>query len=327
LSSNRVITEVLDRIRSEEFRGPTRVTQAALRALDEASRVSRSGSPNEFAKEQATFADLLVKTRPTAILLANGVRLVIDSVRRGADQGLVVSALRDIVSKTVDSFLGEIQKSVDQIGDIGARRLRSGDTVLCYGYSTSVLSIVEKSQREGKNLKVVVCEARPELEGRTMAKELLKLNVPTTMIIDSAVSHFMKDVDRVLTGADAVSANGAVINKIGTSTIAAIAHLSRVNVFVAASVYKFSPETILGELVEIEELDPSLVIPREMMTQFKGMEIRNPAFDVTPPEHIDLILTERGVIPPQGAIMILRQHGSGPLSTDTTSPLRTDQAG
>jgi ribose 1,5-bisphosphate isomerase len=299
---------VLDRIRSKEFRGPTRVTQAALKALSEASQASGSRSPKEFLEEQTAFGDLLIKTRPTAVLLANGVRLVIEAIRKGADQGLDVRELQGIVSKTVDSFLAQIRESVDQIGEIGSRRIRSGDTVLCYGYSTSVLSVVAKAQEQGKNVKVVVCEARPELEGRLMAKEFLRLNVPTTMIIDSAVSHFMKDVDRVLTGADAVSANGAVINKIGTSTIAAIAHYSRVNVFVAASVYKFSPETILGELVEIEELDPSLVIPGDMISEFKGMQIRNPAFDVTPPEHIDLIITERGVIPPQGAIMILRQH-------------------
>jgi ribose 1,5-bisphosphate isomerase len=300
--------QVLDRIRSKEFRGPTRVTQAALKALSEASQASGSRSPKEFLEEQTAYGDLLIKTRPTAVLLANGVRLVIEAIRKGADQGLDVRELQGIVSKTVDSFLAQIRESVDQIGEIGSRRIRSGDTVLCYGYSTSVLSAVAKAQEQGKNVKVVVCEARPELEGRLMAKEFLRLNVPTTMIIDSAVSHFMKDVDRVLTGADAVSANGAVINKIGTSTIAAIAHYSRVNVFVAASVYKFSPETILGELVEIEELDQSLVIPHNMMSEFKGMQIRNPAFDVTPPEHIDLIITERGVIPPQGAIMILRQH-------------------
>ena len=307
--------QVLDRIRSKEFRGPTRVTQAALKALSEASQSSGSRSPNEFLEEQTAFGDLLIKTRPTAVLLANGVRLVIDAIRKGAEQGLDVRELEEIVSKTVDSFLGQIRESVEQIGEIGSRRIRSGDTVLCYGYSTSVLSIVGKAQEQGKNLRVVVCEARPELEGRLMAKEFLKLDVPTTMIIDSAVSHFMKDVDRVLTGADAVSANGAVINKIGTSTIAAIAHYSRVNVFVAASVYKFSPETILGELVEIEELDPSLVIPSQMMSEFKGMEIRNPAFDVTPPEHVDLVITERGVIPPQGAIMILRQHENASLGT------------
>jgi len=319
LSSKQVIIEVLDRIKSKEFRGPTRVTQAALRALSEASRESGSGSPKEFLEEQSAFGDLLLKTRPTAILLANGARLVVDAIKKGAGQGLNVPALQDIVSETVDSFLAEMQQSVDQIGEIGARRLRSGDTVLCYGYSTSVLSIVAKAQEQGKNPKVVVSEARPELEGRLMAREFLKLNVPTTMIIDSAVSYFMKDVDRVLTGADAVTANGAVINKIGTSTIAAIAHYSRVNVFVAASIYKFSPETILGELVEIEELDPSLLIPKEMTSQFKGMQIRNPAFDVTPPEHIDLILTERGVIPPQGAIMILRQHEAVSLGSSVPS--------
>jgi len=319
LSSSKIIMHVLDRIRSKEFRGPTRVTQAALKALSEASQASGSRSPKEFLEEQAVYGDLLIKTRPTAVLLANGVRLVIDAIRKGADQGLGVRELQGTVSKTVDSFLAQIRESVDQIGEIGSRRIRGGDTVLCYGYSTSVLSIVGKAQEQGKNVKVVVCEARPELEGRLMAKEFLKLNVPTTMIIDSAVSHFMKDVDRVLTGADAVSANGAVINKIGTSTIAAIAHYSRVNVFVAASVYKFSPETILGELVEIEELDPSLVIPGQMMSEFKGMQIRNPAFDVTPPEHIDLVITERGVIPPQGAIMILRQHENVSLGTSSLS--------
>lgn len=319
MSSSKIIMHVLDRIRSKEFRGPTRVTQAALKALSEASQASGSRSPKEFLEEQTAYGDLLIKTRPTAVLLANGVRLVIDAIRKGADQGLDVRELQGIVSKTVDSFLAQIRESVDQIGEIGSRRIRSGDTVLCYGYSTSVLSIVAKAQEQGKNVKVVVCEARPELEGRLMAKEFLKLNVPTTMIIDSAVSHFMKDVDRVLTGADAVSANGAVINKIGTSTIAAIAHYSRVNVFVAASVYKFSPETILGELVEIEELDPSLVIPGHMMSEFKGMQIRNPAFDVTPPEHIDLVITERGVIPPQGAIMILRQHENVSLGTSSLS--------
>lgn len=314
-----MITEVLNRIRSKEFRGPTRVTQAALKALGEAARTSSSLSPKEFLEEQTAFGDLLIKTRPTAILLANGVRVVIEAIKRGVSQELNVSALQDIVSKTADSFLGEMQRSVDEIGEIGARRIRSGDTVLCYGYSTSVLSIVSKAQEQGKSLKVIVSEARPELEGRLMAKEFLRLDVPTTMIIDSAVSYFMKDVNRVLTGADAVTANGAVINKIGTSTIAAIAHYSRVNVFVAASVYKFSPETIFGELVEIEELDPSLVVPSEMMSQFKGMRIRNPAFDVTPPEHIDLVVTERGVIPPQGAIMVLRQHGGVFPTSDITT--------
>ena len=81
-----MINEVLDRIRSKEFRGPTRVTQTPLKAMSEASQVSRSSSPNEYLEEQATFGELLVKTRPTAILLVSGVRQVIDAVRKGAEQ-------------------------------------------------------------------------------------------------------------------------------------------------------------------------------------------------------------------------------------------------
>jgi ribose 1,5-bisphosphate isomerase len=130
------------------------------------------------------------------------------------------------------------------------------------------------------------------------------------MITDSPVSYVIKDMDRVLTGADAVSANGAAINKIGSATVAAIAHLLMVNVSVAASVYKFSRETIHGEQLEMEVLNHSLVILRELMTHFKGMKIRNPAFDVTPPDHIDVIVTERGMIPPHGA-MIIRQYKTG----------------
>lgn len=79
---------------------------------------------------------------------------------------------------------------MDRIGEIRARRIRNGDTVLCYGYSTSVLSIVSKALEQTKNLKAIVSEARPELEGRLMTKEFLKLGVPTIMIIASAVSPF-----------------------------------------------------------------------------------------------------------------------------------------
>jgi len=134
------------------------------------------------------------------------------------------------------------------------------------------------------------------------------------MIVDSAVCHFMKTADKVLVGAEAIAANGAVINKIGTSTIASVAHDSRVRVFVAASTQKFSPETVFGELIEIEERDPYMVISKEELQKLGDIKIRNPAFDVTPPGNIDLIITERGVIPPQGAILILRERSELPAT-------------
>jgi ribose 1,5-bisphosphate isomerase len=116
----------------------------------------------------------------------------------------------------------------------------------------------------------------------------------------------MNEVDRVIVGADAVSANGAVVNKIGTSMMALAARESRTHFFVAAESYKFSPETMFGELVKIEERDASEVIPPSEI-KYRSISVANPSFDVTPPEYIDFIITERGIIPPQAAILLLQQ--------------------
>lgn len=116
----------------------------------------------------------------------------------------------------------------------------------------------------------------------------------------------MKDVDLVIMGADAVTVNGSVINKIGTSQIALAANESRKNVVIAAETYKFSPRSILGELVEIEERASEEVISREKLDELSNVRVRNPAFDVTPREYIDLICTEVGAFPPEMAYIIIK---------------------
>jgi ribose 1,5-bisphosphate isomerase len=116
----------------------------------------------------------------------------------------------------------------------------------------------------------------------------------------------MNQIDRVIVGADAVSANGAVVNKIGTSLMALAAREARTHFFVAAESYKFSPETMFGELVKIEERDASEIIsPSEV--KHRSITVANPSFDVTPPEYVDLIITEKGIIPPQAAILLLQE--------------------
>jgi ribose 1,5-bisphosphate isomerase len=118
----------------------------------------------------------------------------------------------------------------------------------------------------------------------------------------------MKEVDLVVMGADAVMANGSVINKIGTSHLALAAHEARKNVIIAAETYKFSPKSLLGELIEIEERNSSEVIADEKLREFSNVSVKNPAFDVTPREYIDLICTEAGAIPPEMAYIIIKEY-------------------
>ncbi len=117
----------------------------------------------------------------------------------------------------------------------------------------------------------------------------------------------MKEVDVVVVGADTITVNGALINKIGTSQIALAAKEARVPFMVATETYKFSPKTLLGELVVIEERDVREVIDGDLL-EHPNVTVRNPAFDVTPRDYIDLIITEIGAIPPEMAYIVIRDH-------------------
>jgi len=305
---HRDILKVVDDIRIRQMRGGTVVTHAALNSLRSAALKTKAASSRQFLTELKENVNYLMKIRAASIPLSNSLRFVMADVQQAAEHGAYVKELQDVLSKSAKSFDRKLEESIRQIAEIGARRIKDGDVIMTHSYSTSVIAIIKKAHEQHKRPKVFVTETRPELEGRDVARELGAEGVNVTLIIDSAVSHFIEDSDKVLIGAEAVAANGAIVNKIGTATIAAVAQRARVRVYAAASTYKFSPETMLGELIEIEERDPSYVLSRAEARRMPHVAVRNPAFDVTSPQDIDLIITERGVIPPQAAIMIVREQ-------------------
>ena len=305
------VLAVVENVRIRQMRGGTVVTHEALTALRATSLASTATSPKEFVAYVEENAKYLRKIRVASIPLTNGLRHVVSEVQQAADRGADVEELKRVVSDSAMGFDRKLEESIQQIAEIGARRLKNGDVVVTHSYSSSVMAILKKAHQQGKRLKVFVTETRPELEGQDVARELASEGIETILIIDSAVSHFIEDSDKVMVGAEAVAANGAIVNKIGTAMIAAVAQRARVRVFVAASTYKFSPETMFGELIEIEERPSSYVFEDSEFKQ-PNLKVRNPAFDVTSPQDIDLIITERGVIPPQAAIMIVREQ-KGPL--------------
>jgi len=302
------VLKVVDDMRIRQMRGGTVVTHAALKALRSAALKTRATSSRQFLAELRENVNYLLKIRAASVPLPNSLRYVMVDVQQAADHGAFVKELQDILSNSARQFDRQLEDSIREIAEIGARRIKEGDVIMTHSYSSSVIAILKKAHEQHKRPNVFVTETRPELEGRDVARELAAEGIDVTLIIDSAVSHFIEDSDKVLIGAEAVAANGAIVNKIGTATIAAVAHRARVRVYAAASTYKFSPETMLGELIEIEERDPSYVIGHSKKYKMPHFHVRNPAFDVTSPQDIDLIITERGVIPPQAAIMIVREQ-------------------
>ncbi|MEM3018917.1 MAG: ribose 1,5-bisphosphate isomerase, partial [Candidatus Bathyarchaeia archaeon] len=244
---------------------------------------------------------------------------VLQAEERGED----IYGLREATVKACDEFIKNAKEAIGKISEIGARRISDGDVIMTHCHSTAVVAILKAAKAMGKRISVYATETRPLYQGRLTAEQLLQNGIPVTLIVDSASRYFMKRVDKVLVGADAVAANGAVVNKIGTSMVALAPHEARSLFFLAAETYKFSPETIIGELIKIEERPKEEILPPEIVIKgLKGIEVRNPAFDVTPPDYIDLIITERGIIPPQAALTVIQQE-LGPIIYERLSMYST----
>ncbi|MCS7098597.1 MAG: ribose 1,5-bisphosphate isomerase [Candidatus Methanomethyliaceae archaeon] len=319
------IIKLAEDIREMRIRGAAEIGRAAARGLSIAAMKINAKNSEEFMKELNKAYDLLISTRPTAVSLPNALMYVMHRVKKAYRRGADVNALREATIKAAEEFRRTSLEAIRRISEIGARRIRNGDVIMTHCNSSVVISILKEAKKQGKEFQVIVTETRPRFQGRLTAKALAEAEIPVTLIIDSAARYFMPKVDKVLIGADAVTANGAVVNKIGTSQIALAAKEARVRVFVGAETYKFSPNTILGELVEIEERPPEEVVPKEEMENLKGVKITNPAFDITPPEYIDIIITERGIIPPQAAVLILMEEFGWTIGEETTKFFSEDE--
>lgn len=298
---------IADGIRNMRIRGAGLIARSAVEALQIVAQNSKAKDIESFVNELTDAARILLQTRPTAVSLPNGIRYVMHRVNAARNRAGSIEEIRAIATRAAEEFVENAKTAVQRIGEIGARRIRDGDVLLTHCNSSAAIEIMKTAWKEGRKFKVLVTETRPRFQGHITARELAKAGIPVTLILDDAVRYFMQLVDKVIVGADAITANGALVNKIGTSMVALAAHEARVRVFVAAETYKFSPETMIGELVTIEERDPSEMISDEQRRRIGSIKVLNPSFDVTPAEYIDLIITERGIIPPVGAILILEE--------------------
>jgi ribose 1,5-bisphosphate isomerase len=149
--------------------------------------------------------------------------------------------------------LSNLEASRERIAEIGAKRIRDGMVVFTHCHSSTVTHLLRKASQDGKTFKVICTETRPVFQGRITAKEMVDLGVKTTFIVDSAARSFMKKADIVIVGADAITSEGNIINKIGTATIALLASEARVPFYVASELLKFNSATLSGEYETIEE--------------------------------------------------------------------------
>lgn len=311
---NPPISKVLEELRSGRLVGETKITMTCLDAIASSIVYSKAERPEDFEHEVAGYLALFLRERPTLVMLANAARYIINEVKQGIERGLSLTELKKLVTLKIIDFNKSIKASVDKIGEVGSRLIEDGDVVLTHGASTTVLSILARAKEEGKKIQVLVTEGRPEFQGRIMAMALADLEIPTTLIIDAAHYYYMKKVHKVLLGAIAICPSGCVVAKVGTGAIALTAREHRVKVYVTAATQKITADVAFAEEASYEKGDPSWVLPQEESSKL-GIFVSNPLYDITPPDYVSLIITEKGAVPPQGIVLVARELYGWPLVT------------
>jgi len=303
--------EVAEAIRSMVIRGAPAIGVAAAMGIALGMKNSSAQTTAELQQEFEKIADTLTRTRPTAVNLFWAIRrmrnLLENSLSEDLPEQEKVRRTKSALIEEAQRILAEDCAANEAIGRNGAALIPDSTTVLTHcnagglatgGYGTA-LGVIRAAVAAGKRIKVFADETRPFLQGaRLTAWELSKDGIPVTLITDNMAGHFMKlgEIQAVIVGADRIAANGDVANKIGTYTLAVLAHEHHVPFYVAAPVSSIDLSLPSGDLIPIEERAANEV------THLAGISIappgvpaRHPAFDVTPHRYVAAIVTERGV--------------------------------
>jgi methylthioribose-1-phosphate isomerase len=262
----------------------------------------------------------LAAARPTAVNLRWAVERMIRAADKVAPDGDVETSIlaeaKLIHQETLEADLA--------LSGFGAPLIGANSTVLTHcntgplatgGYGTA-LGVIRRAWEEGRVKDVMVTETRPWLQGaRLTTWELTGMGIPFTLLVDSAAGYLMSRglVQCAIVGADRIAANGDVANKIGTCSLAMLAHENNIPFYVAAPISTIDRDTPSGAHIPIEERPAEDVIrTRGISTALEGAPVWNPAFDVTPSRYIGAIITERGIVwPPDYEQGIRRLVGNG----------------
>ncbi len=303
-SEFRTWEEVADAIRRMVVRGAPAIGVAAAMGVALAAVHSKSKDRTTLLRDVEAAAAGLRATRPTAVNLFWGIDRVVERARGypgGPDQ------IREELIELVQQMADDDVEANRKLGKLGADLVHDGETIMTHcnagalatvGYGTA-LGVVRAAREAGKCVSVIVPETRPALQGsRLTAFELARDGFHCRVIPDTAVGYMLSsgNVERVITGADRITRDGYVFNKIGTYQIAVMADRHKVPFHVAAPVSTFDlnrthEQVIIEErrFEEVTRMGRKRIVP-------KGVSVVNPAFDMTPPELISSIISEAGVI-------------------------------
>jgi len=297
------VIEVAEATKTMKIRGAPLLGAAAAFALALVAYHSKAEKKDELISELAKAAEMLKGTRPTAVNLFWAIDRILNGARDFSGNA------KDLIAFVVE----EAQKIADEdaaanrlMGRHGAELVHDGDVILTHcnagalatvEYGTA-LGVIRAAWEQGKNIKVVATETRPKLQGaRLTVYELKRDGIPVILITDNMVGYvmFKRLVSNVIVGADRI-VRDAVINKIGTYPIAVLARKHNIPFYVAAPKSTFDLAHASADVIIEERRSEEVTHVGSQRIAPEGVNVLNPAFDITPLEYVTAIICEDGVL-------------------------------
>jgi methylthioribose-1-phosphate isomerase len=297
--------QVADVIRTMVVRGAPAIGVAAAMGIALGMKNSKAESVGELKQELDQICDVIGKTRPTAVNLFWAIQRMREKFERARVRPLA-QIKHELIEESKRMHAEDIAAN-QAMGRHGATLMPSEGGVLTHcnagalataGYGTA-LGVIRAAVEQGKKIHVYADETRPFLQGsRLTAWELMKDNIPTTVISDNMAGAMMRQgkIGAIVVGADRIAANGDVANKIGTYTVAVLAKEHGIPFYVAAPISTVDLACPDGSEIPIEQRNArevTHIAGKQMVPD--GVQIENPAFDVTPAKYVTAIITERGI--------------------------------
>ncbi|XP_054603852.2 translation initiation factor eIF2B subunit delta isoform X2 [Nothobranchius furzeri] len=259
------------------------------------------------------YISFLNQCRPLSASMGNAIKYVKKEISNISSQCKEEEAKSKLLN-CIEWYIKEkIILAAKAIAESSIEKINNEDVILVYGCSSLVNHILFEAFEKGRKFRVIVVDSRPRLEGREALRRLVQRGISCTYVLISAVSYILPEVSKVFLGAHALLANGYVMSRVGTSQIALVARAFNVPVLVCCETYKFCERVQTDSFVSNELDDPDdLMVTRNGKTQLESWQevpslgLLNLVYDVTPPDFVDLVITELGMIPCTSVPVVLR---------------------
>jgi ribose 1,5-bisphosphate isomerase len=287
-------------IKSLKIQGAENIAKQAVSSLKYVVAANAKHDASHMREALEKARQQLFNTRPTEPCMRNALNFALSGVNNTND----TRELSADVLRRIDETLQFFSESEQKIIDFGSQKIKDGMTIYTHCHSSTVTHILIESWKQGKHIEVHNTETRPRMQGRITAAELAKAGIPVTHYVDSAARFAIKKADIMMIGADAITAEGKVINKVGSELFAEVANRYDVPVYICTNSWKFDPQTVFGFEEPIEKRFSGEVWEKPP----RNVKIDNFAFEKINPELVTGVITELGIYKPQTLVSVVKKN-------------------